>query len=99
MAKSKPSKNLRYSGSMLAYRKKGHLIAKTNPIRERKNRGANLDLKYFGLSEGDLQQSFASGQFIGLGTTSLQKIIEKLNSIYAGHVGVEYQYMNNQNRV
>jgi 2-oxoglutarate dehydrogenase E1 component len=35
-----------------AYRRKGHLIAKTNPIRERKNRGANLELKYFGLSEG-----------------------------------------------
>src|SRR5688500_15309372 len=32
-----------------AYRKKAHLIAKTNPIRERKDRGANLDLKFFGL--------------------------------------------------
>src|ERR1700742_2040863 len=26
-----------------AYRKKGHLVAKTNPIRERKDRQANLD--------------------------------------------------------
>src|SRR6476469_3580457 len=33
-----------------AYRKKAHLIAKTNPIRPRKDRQANLDLKYFGLS-------------------------------------------------
>src|SRR4051812_45438768 len=26
---------------IMAYRKKGHLVAKTNPIRERKNRHAN----------------------------------------------------------
>ena len=32
------------------YRSKGHLIAKTNPIRERIDRGADLDLKHFGLS-------------------------------------------------
>ncbi|HRF26239.1 MAG TPA: 2-oxoglutarate dehydrogenase E1 component, partial [Ferruginibacter sp.] len=32
-----------------AYRKKGHLVAKTNPIRERKDRKANLDLMHFGL--------------------------------------------------
>ena len=33
-----------------AYRKKGHLIAKTNPIRERKDRQAHLALKDFGLN-------------------------------------------------
>src|SRR6185295_5106472 len=32
---------------ILGYRNKGHLIAKTNPIRERKDRGANLDLGFF----------------------------------------------------
>src|SRR5688572_8798079 len=39
-----------------AYRIKGHLVADTNPIRKRKDRGANLDLKYFGLGENDLQK-------------------------------------------
>src|SRR5215204_2494297 len=61
-----------------AYRKKGHLVAKTNPVRERKNRGANLELKYFGLGDGDLGQPFAAGQFVGLGTATLQKILERL---------------------
>src|SRR5687768_3808179 len=37
-----------------AYRKRGHLVATTNPIRDRKDRRANLDLKYFGLSDADL---------------------------------------------
>jgi 2-oxoglutarate dehydrogenase E1 component len=84
---------------ILAYRKKGHLAAKTNPIRERKNRGANLDLKYFGLSDADLGQTFHAGLFIGLGPTTLQKIVERLQSVYTSHVGVEYQYILRQEQV
>lgn len=82
-----------------AYRKKAHLIARTNPIRERKDRGANLDLKYFGLSDADLQQSFAAGQFIGLGNSTLQQIIDRLKKIYCGRIGVEYQYVVDQKRL
>ena len=93
------SKEFAVYSLILAYRKKGHLLAKTNPIRERKNRVANLDLKYFGLSENDLQQSFAAGQFIGLGTATLQTIVQRLQKIYTGHVGIEYQYVLKQNRV
>src|ERR1700760_692095 len=36
---------------ILGYRNKGHLIADTNPIRARKDRGANLDLSFFGFSD------------------------------------------------
>ncbi len=93
------SKEFAVYSLILAYRKKAHLVAKTNPIRERKDRGANLDLKYFGLTEADLQQKFSAGQFIGLGTASLQQIIDKLQKIYCGHVGVEYQYIVNQQRL
>ncbi len=93
------SKEFAVYSLILAYRKKAHLVAKTNPIRERKDRGANLDLKYFGLTEADLQQKFSAGQFIGLGTASLQQIIDKLQKIYCGHVGVEYQYIVDQQRL
>lgn len=82
-----------------AYRKKGHLLAVTNPIRERKDRGANLDLKYFGLNDADLQQSFSAGQFIGLPGATLQQIVDRLKKIYCGHVGVEYAYIVNQQRL
>lgn len=81
------------------YRKKAHLVAKTNPIRERKDRGANLDLKYFGLTDADFQQNFAAGQFIGLGNATLQQIVDRLKKIYCGRIGVEYQYVVNQKRM
>ncbi|TCJ12397.1 2-oxoglutarate dehydrogenase E1 component [Flaviaesturariibacter flavus] len=84
---------------ILAYRKKGHLVARTNPIRERKDRGANLELKYFGLSDADKSQSFAAGQFIGLPGATLQQIIDRLEKLYCHHVGVEYQYIVNTERL
>jgi 2-oxoglutarate dehydrogenase E1 component len=93
------SKEFAVYSLILAYRKKAHLVAKTNPIRERKDRGANLDLKYFGLTEADLQQKFSAGQFIGLGSASLHQIVDKLQKIYCGHVGVEYQYIVDQQRL
>lgn len=82
-----------------AYRKKGHLIANTNPIRERKNRHANLDLSFFGLSDADLNTEFQAGKFIKLGTTSLKNIIEKLKKVYTGSVGVEYSSLNNKEKI
>jgi 2-oxoglutarate dehydrogenase E1 component len=80
---------------ILAYRKKGHLEAKTNPIRERKDRGANLGLKYFGLGDADLQRNFEAGRFVGLGNAKLQDIVNRLQQVYCGHVGIESQYIVN----
>ena len=84
---------------ILGYRNKGHLIAKTNPIRPRKDRGANLKLPFFGLSEADMDQNFYAGNLIGLGTTSLRKILDHLNKCYATHVGIEFKYISNQEKV
>ena len=84
---------------ILGYRNKGHLIAKTNPIRERKDRGANLDLAFFGFSEADLDQNFYAGNLIGLGTASLRKILDHLNKCYANHVGIEFKYISDQKKV
>jgi len=81
-----------------AYRKKAHLIAKTNPIRPRKDRKANLDLHFFGLSDGDLNTKFHAGKFIGLSGATLQEIVAKLQKIYASSVGVEYTYVNDEER-
>ena len=82
-----------------AYRKKGHLIAKTNPIRERKNRHANLDLADFNLSDADLKTEFEAGKFINLGKTSLQNITDTLKKSYTHHVGVEYSSLNDIRKI
>lgn len=78
-----------------AYRRKGHLIATTNPIRERKDRNANLHLDFFGLSESDLQQKFVAGEVIGMPNAKLKDIIAKLRAIYCQDIGFEYMYLTN----
>jgi 2-oxoglutarate dehydrogenase E1 component len=84
---------------ILAYRKKGHLVALTNPIRKRKDRHANLELEWFGLSEADLKMEFAAGQFVGLGRTTLANILSLLQKSYANHVGVEYSGLNDSDKL
>ncbi len=84
---------------ILGYRNKGHLLAKTNPIRTRKDRGANLDLAFFGFTDADLDKQFYAGQRLGLGTTTLRNILEHLQKAYAGHVGLEFKYISNQQKV
>lgn len=84
---------------ILGYRNKGHLIAKTNPIRERKDRDANLTLKFFNLEEEDLDKTFHVGDRIGLGPTSLKNIQAHLQKVYADHVGIEYKYISDQKKV
>jgi 2-oxoglutarate dehydrogenase E1 component len=84
---------------ILCYRNRGHLLAKTNPIRPRKDRQANLDLSYFGLSESDLSQTFQAGKFVGLGATSLKNILTHLQTCYTSSVGAEFKYISSKEKV
>ncbi|MFV0605508.1 MAG: 2-oxoglutarate dehydrogenase E1 component [Niabella sp.] len=84
---------------ILGYRNKGHLIAKTNPIKQRKDRGANLDLHFFGLNEDDLQRNFEIGQTLGIGVATLQNILDYLHKVYANHVGIEFKYISDQKKI
>ena len=84
---------------ILAYRKKGHLIAKTNPIRERKDRRANLSLSYFGLNDADLDTEFEAGKFAGIGRATLKAIVTHLKKCYTESVGVEFDSLNDPAKI
>lgn len=84
---------------ILGYRNKGHLLANTNPIKKRKDRGANVELSFYGLTEADLDTEFEAGSLVGLGTTTLKNIFTHLQNWYAGHIGVEFKYISDQKRI
>ncbi len=84
---------------IISYRNKGHLISKTNPIRERKDRNANLALSFFGLNDSDLQTEFVAGKFAGIGKATLQKILDHLKKCYTGSVGVEFGSLNDPEKI
>jgi 2-oxoglutarate dehydrogenase E1 component len=78
-----------------AYRSRGHLKSNTNPVRERRDHNVTLDHKSYGLADADLDLEFDVGVEIGLGRTTLRKIIEKLEKVYVGTIGFEYGYIRN----
>lgn len=80
---------------IFSYRSFGHLASRTNPVRERRNHNVHFDLKFFGLSDADLDTEFDVGSEIGMGRAPLRKIIEKLKVVYLGPIGFEYNYIRN----
>ena len=65
-----------------AYRPRGHLFTKTNPVRERRIFSPNLDLENFGLSQSDLNTVFDAAKAIKIAPCSLHEIIGHLDKIY-----------------
>lgn len=76
-----------------AYRSRGHLFTKTNPVRTRRKWGPPLHIEYFGLSSEDLDRPFQAGMELGLGTAPLREIVDALEKIYCKSVGYEFMYM------
>jgi len=86
-------KEIKVRALIHAYRSRGHLKSKTNPVRERVDRKALIGIEYFGLDESDLNTEFQAGDEIGIGTAKLSKILEALQKIYVGPMGFEYLYI------
>ena len=83
-------KEIAVYGLVDAYRSRGHLVSKTNPVRERLDRKARIDIEDFGLTEEDLEVSFQAGNELGLGRAKLKDIIRALSYIYCRAIGFEY---------
>ncbi|MFM6983767.1 MAG: 2-oxoglutarate dehydrogenase E1 component [Chitinophagaceae bacterium] len=76
-----------------AYRTRGHLFTKTNPVRERRKYTPTLDLANFGLSDGDLEKTFNAGHELGLGSAKLKDIVAHLKNTYCESIGAEYLHI------
>ncbi len=76
-----------------AYRQRGHLFTKTNPVRARRDYTPTLAIENFDLSEADLDTEFEAGRIIRLGKVSLRKIIHHLTQIYCTTIGSEYTHI------
>ena len=82
-----------------AYRSRGHLFTKTNPVRERRTYKPDLNFQNFGLEEKDLATVFNAGQVMGIGPSTLEKIIIHLKEIYCDSIGIEYMYIRRPEKV
>jgi 2-oxoglutarate dehydrogenase E1 component len=76
-----------------AYRTRGHLFTKTNPVRERRTYTPTLELSKFDLSDKDLNTVFDAAKAIKIPPCTLKEILGHLENIYCQHIGVEYMYI------
>ncbi|MEN8181109.1 MAG: 2-oxoglutarate dehydrogenase E1 component [Myxococcota bacterium] len=77
-----------------AYRTRGHLEAKLDPLRLRpRERQADLDPRHHGFDEADLDRPvFVNGE-LGLDVATPREIVRTLRRIYCGAAGVEYMHI------
>ena len=60
-------KEFRVINLIHAYRTRGHLFTKTNPVRARRDYSPDLSIAHFGLEEADLDTVFEAGSEVGIG--------------------------------
>lgn len=81
------------------YRDRGHLFTKTNPVRDRRKYSPSLDYKNFGLEDKDLNTVFQAGNEVGIGPAKLKDIIAYLEQVYCHHIGIEFTYLRDPEKV
>ncbi|MDO9007640.1 MAG: thiamine pyrophosphate-dependent enzyme, partial [Thiobacillus sp.] len=77
-----------------AYRYMGVRLADLDPLRRFEPPPTpELDPAHYGLTEADLGRTFETGSLFGVKRTTLSEILQRLNSAYCGHIGVEYMHI------
>jgi len=86
-------KEFKVLGLINAYRIRGHLFTKTNPVRERRKYFPDFSIENFGLSEADMEEVFHAGNEIGIGAAKLKDIVAHMQQTYCESIGAEYKYI------
>jgi 2-oxoglutarate dehydrogenase E1 component len=77
-----------------AYRVRGHLIAKLDPLGlEKREYHPELDYKTYGFTDDDLDRPIFINYVLGLESATLREILQRVRSTYSGTVGVEYMHI------
>ncbi len=100
--KSKPHtsqetlKSMRALMLIRAFRVLGHLVSNLDPLNiEKKTVPIELDPKRYGFEETDLDTEIFLDNVLGLESSSLRVILDKLKNIYCGNIGFEFMHIQN----
>ncbi|MCI0747320.1 MAG: 2-oxoglutarate dehydrogenase E1 component [Verrucomicrobia subdivision 3 bacterium] len=77
-----------------AYRFRGHTIARINPLDFPCTCPPELDLKYHGFTDADMEQSFSCETLAPEGRLTLAEILDRLWNTYCRSIGVEYMHID-----
>ncbi|MWQ65365.1 2-oxoglutarate dehydrogenase E1 component [Glaesserella parasuis] len=80
-----------------AYRFRGHLEAKLDPLnyyRWKTSQVPELDYRYHGFSDKDLEETFTIGRYVyNKDTMKLGELAEALKETYCGSIGLEFMHI------
>ena len=85
----------RIDGLVYAYRTLGHTVAQINPLADKRPDNPLLSLRELGFSEQDLGMQVSSKFFLDDRKMTLREMIARLEEIYAGAIGTEFQHIQN----
>ncbi|HTM46640.1 MAG TPA: 2-oxoglutarate dehydrogenase E1 component [Polyangiaceae bacterium] len=77
-----------------AFRVRGHMIAKVDPLGLQRRSHPELEPEYYGLSDAELDQRFSSRTISGSEVMTLRQILELLRNTYCRSIGVEFMHIH-----
>ncbi len=77
-----------------AYRVRGHMIAKFDPLESPRPPQPELDPEHYGFTEADLDRQFSSRTIAGGGVRTLRRIIRRLRNTYCRSIGVQFMHID-----
>lgn len=77
-----------------AYRVRGHMIAKIDPLGLPRPTQAELDPEFYDLSGYDLDRKFSSRTIFGAQVLTLREILTRLRNTYTRSIGVQFMHID-----
>lgn len=77
-----------------AYRVRGHMIAKIDPLGLPRPSQPELQPSFYGLGPADLDRKFSSRTISGASALTLRQILELLSNTYCRSIGVQFMHID-----
>lgn len=77
-----------------AYRVRGHMIAKIDPLGLPRPEQPELDPEFYDLRPDDLDRKFSSRTIFGAKTLTLREILTRLRNTYCRSIGVQFMHID-----
>ena len=91
---SAESRQDRVDQMVRAFRVRGHMIAQLDPLGQARHVPIELDPKYYGFSDADLDSPFSSRTIKGPAVRSLREILQRLQNTYTRYIGVQFMHID-----
>lgn len=77
-----------------AFRVRGHMIAKIDPLGMPRAPMPELEPKFYHLGDSDMDRRFSSRTIYGTETLTLREILDRLRNTYTRSIGVEFMHIH-----